>query len=468
MDPSLLKIVMCPACGGELRLAHASFVEVPYKDGPRREVETGEAACRCGRSYPIEGFVLSFAQLFSPILQREAAYWEQYYLWLRAQGSLGFHDLSLGTAPYITRGITEPFPDAATTPHYTVHKELADHPLMRSGKKVLDVGVGLGWTSLYLARSGYSVTAIEPALGSVQAAKQYAVEQGISIEYICASLVTVDFCPASFDNVTAFHALHHELDLTGTLAKVRFWLRPGGALALDEHIGNSRLAASLQEQMHAWAESEVLQHHHTLGAEELGKLPQESHSPLEDVNSTEIVPTVTRLFSVHSIRYRHVILDHYPLLYYLQQGRDLKAFHHATTIANHIQEWLCAADPEHGDYVTIVATSPAPQLAHDGPAQADEYSQSATRRSADTTETPAPEGEGALPEAATLRKLEKALLKIRELERQLGEQGHWARSLEQQIALKDAEIAKLQTAHAGKQLRLVRALMRPLLLFKRK
>src|SRR5579859_2126733 len=201
MHRTLLDTLRCPACGaGEWTLAVAEAATIPYPGGPRDEVRTGTATCACGRQYPIQEFVLSLAALFPADLQREAAFWDRFYLWNLAHGAVGFHDLRRGFAPFLAQGVTEAFPDAATIDRYDVHYQVAEHPLLRAGQTLLDVGVGLGWTSIHFARAGYQVTAFDPSLGPVQAAKAYAIGAGLPIEYLCAAMGYVAFRPGSFDN----------------------------------------------------------------------------------------------------------------------------------------------------------------------------------------------------------------------------------------------------------------------------
>lgn len=450
MHRHLLDIILCPACGGILQLADAETVSVEYNDGPREEIQRGTVVCECGRRYLITDFVLSFADLFPPLLQQEAAYWDRYYLWLLEQGSFGFHDLRQGQAPYITQGVPEPFPAAATLDRYDIHHQVAEHPLLRRGKTLLDIGVGLGWTTLYFARAGYDVTAFEPSLGPVTAAKRYAMEQGVFIEYICAAMGAISFRPGSFDNVTAFHSLHHVPDLEAELRKLREWLRPGGALALDEHVGNSKLAATLGGEVHRWAEAEVLPRYRSLPPEALARLPQEPHSALEDSSVNEVVPLVHRLFDVRMERKRHVFLDHYPLLYYLHTGCDLTAYKHALSIANQVQDFVRHVDPEGGDYITLVAENTGVERP------------SITEPSGDLTArdvTPAvPLHQDQLEEPTPAQQ------RAGTLERKLVEQGAWAQHLERELARKNMEIARLnkvvKNMENGRVMRLLRLLPR--------
>jgi 2-polyprenyl-3-methyl-5-hydroxy-6-metoxy-1,4-benzoquinol methylase/uncharacterized protein YbaR (Trm112 family) len=449
MDRRLLDILLCPVCGGTLLLADATLRSLAYSGGDREEVESGTVVCSCGRHYPVSDFVLSFASLYPPDLQREAAYWDRYYLWLLAQGSRGFHDLRLGQAPYITQGVPEPFPAADIIDRYNVHYQVAEHPLLRKGRSLLDMGVGLGWTSLHFARVGYEVTAFEPSLGPVTAAKRHAIEQGIFIEYICAALGFIAFHPGSFDNVTAFHSLHHVPDLETELRKISTWLSPGGALAIDEHVGNSRLARDLAAQVHAWAEEEVLPRYRTLSQEALDTLPPEPHSALEDSSVSQVLPLVNRLFDVRYSHPRHVFLDHYPLLYYLHTDRDLTAYRHALAIANQMQELVRRADPEGGDYITIVAENSleeGSEIEGQGPLIED-----------------APRGPGE-PSTQPTASVEPDQGRIHTLEAQLAEQGQWARTLETELKRKDAELQRLKATirrlENGRVMRLLRLLPR--------
>jgi hypothetical protein len=233
---------------------------------------------------------------------------------------------------------------------------------------------------------------------------------------------------------------------------MRLWLRPDGVLALDEHIGNSKLAASMLSQMHQWAQMVVFPNHRTIGDDELLKLPDEPHSPREDVGAHQIVPLVHKLFNVQLYRTRHVLFDHYPLLYYLQHERDSVAFQHATNIAAQFEEWLCYADPEGGDYATIIALN-----REDGPGDDEAVRQAGNNPPVTPGATPGtpadPSHAAALQpehEAAKGPAANELQARIARLEKQLDEQGQWARSLEQAALRKEEELIKLQGMLAPK------------------
>jgi 2-polyprenyl-3-methyl-5-hydroxy-6-metoxy-1,4-benzoquinol methylase/uncharacterized protein YbaR (Trm112 family) len=451
VDRSLLDRVLCPACGaGEWTLTAHETETIPYAAGPREEVREGALACVCGAEYPIRRFVLSFAGRFPPDLQQEAAFWDRFYLWNLEHGAVGFHDLRRGFAPFMAQGVSEAFPAAGTVDRYDVHYQVAEHPLLRAGHTLLDIGVGLGWTSIHFARSGYAVTAFDPSLGPLQAAKAYAIEQGLQIEYLCAAMGYVNFREAAFDNVAAFHSLHHVPDLRAGMEDIRRWLRPGGGLAVDEHVANSRLAGALGAELHAWAAANVFPRYRSIPDADLARLPTEGHSALEDAGVDLVVPLLRGLFDIAFERRRHVVLDHYPLLYYLWKDKDPAAFLHALEIANQLQELVRRVDPDGGEYLTVVAANRPPAAVDAPPPPAPAASEAA----------PVPAAEPPPPDA----EVERLHARVAGLEQALAEQGAWARLLEAAQQDRDRELARLR-AHLrrvenGRVMRLLRRFRR--------
>src|SRR5688572_27429262 len=109
MRPELASILTCPArdCGAtELTLAAHDIDAVDYRRGPVEEVRTGSLSCpRCNRTYPIEGYVLSFEQLYPPELKAEGNYWGKWYGFMKERGYLGFFDLREPIAPLVAEGV---------------------------------------------------------------------------------------------------------------------------------------------------------------------------------------------------------------------------------------------------------------------------------------------------------------------------------------------------------------------------
>jgi 2-polyprenyl-3-methyl-5-hydroxy-6-metoxy-1,4-benzoquinol methylase len=111
---------------------------------------------------------------------------------------------------------------------------------LRAGGRVADVGCGMGWSSIGIARAypqarvdGFDVD--EP---SVEQARRNAEEAGVADR---VWFTTVDAAaagePGSYDLVTAFECVHDLADPVAVLAAMRRMVRPGGSvLVVDEKV----------------------------------------------------------------------------------------------------------------------------------------------------------------------------------------------------------------------------------------
>lgn len=106
--------------------------------------------------------------------------------------------------------------------------------------RALDVGAGRGITSYALAKSGWSVVAIEPDASQVVgrgAIQQIARSQGLPIEVAEEFGEHIPCESASFDLVLGRQVLHHARDLTTLCAEVFRVLKPGGMfIAVRDHV----------------------------------------------------------------------------------------------------------------------------------------------------------------------------------------------------------------------------------------
>src|SRR5438874_13534386 len=85
---------------------------------------------------------------------------------------------------------------------------------VEQGAQILDVGCGDGWTSLFLAESGYSATGIDIApariASGVERARRWDVEGrwGVTLDLVVGDME--DFSLGrEFDAALVFDALHH-------------------------------------------------------------------------------------------------------------------------------------------------------------------------------------------------------------------------------------------------------------------
>jgi len=101
------------------------------------------------------------------------------------------------------------------------------------GSSLLDVGAGGGWTTIFLAESGYLSVGIDIAPAHIEVARQRAARYGSSAEFLVQDMeaLTLD---RSFDGALVFDALHHSLRPAQVVERVAAHLRPDGWVLFAE------------------------------------------------------------------------------------------------------------------------------------------------------------------------------------------------------------------------------------------
>lgn len=118
---------------------------------------------------------------------------------------------------------------------------LAERPF---GPKVLDLGCGPGWTSIFLAARGLQVTATDLSADMLRIAAENAARLGATIDWREADMQAGFDVGRDFDSVLIFDALHHCQDEAAVLRHCFAALKPGGNILLVEpdwfhEFGNS-------------------------------------------------------------------------------------------------------------------------------------------------------------------------------------------------------------------------------------
>lgn len=370
MNAELLDKLRCPApgCRGVLTLTPHASEKIEYAGGPVEEVREGSLNCvSCGRSYPIEGYVPSFEELFTARLREEAEYWSLWYGAFWELGYRSFFDARLPRPPLLLEGIEIADPPSLGGRDLVGSLEgLVAHLTPGEETWLVDIGCGTGWSSLYLGRAGYRVVAFDPSAANIRLAKRYAIEQGVYIEYIAGALGYIEFAPETFDAALALHALHHVPDTGKEVERVREWLRGGGLFAVDEHIRDNPTLSALWERADTWARSEIFPRLRTPGNEIQAKLPQSSASAMEGAGSEEVVSAVVNSFRVERVESRYVSLNSFPFYYFLARGEDETGYHYAAEIISYFYRFWGEVFPLGAEYVTLVTRKRPGNKAGDG------------------------------------------------------------------------------------------------------
>lgn len=121
-----------------------------------------------------------------------------------------------------------------------------------AGKDVLDYGCGMGAESVYLAKLGGRVTAIDISPVGVRLANKRAARHGVGdrVSAWVMDAVHTEFPDDSFDMVHGLGILHH-VGLAAGLAEVHRVLRPGGAGVFLEPLGSNRVVESVKRALHS-------------------------------------------------------------------------------------------------------------------------------------------------------------------------------------------------------------------------
>ncbi len=97
-----------------------------------------------------------------------------------------------------------------------------------AGKRLLDVGCGLGESSVYFALRGAEVTATDLSPGMVDFATRLARVHGVRLETVVTPAEELAVPSGRFDLAYVANTLHHVIDKERLLAQVCRALKPGG------------------------------------------------------------------------------------------------------------------------------------------------------------------------------------------------------------------------------------------------
>jgi 2-polyprenyl-3-methyl-5-hydroxy-6-metoxy-1,4-benzoquinol methylase len=96
------------------------------------------------------------------------------------------------------------------------------------GKKLLDIGAGLGETSVYFALKGAEVTTMDISPGMVDFALRLGKHHGVSLHGVVSAGERLSVPDASYDIVFSANTVHHVTDKEQFFSEMQRVLRPGG------------------------------------------------------------------------------------------------------------------------------------------------------------------------------------------------------------------------------------------------
>jgi 2-polyprenyl-3-methyl-5-hydroxy-6-metoxy-1,4-benzoquinol methylase len=96
------------------------------------------------------------------------------------------------------------------------------------GKRLLDVGSGLGESSVYFALQGARVTMVDISPGMVQTGHDIAKKYGVEVEGFVSSAEELDVPAESYDLVYIANTIHHVQNRELLFQKIHRALKPGG------------------------------------------------------------------------------------------------------------------------------------------------------------------------------------------------------------------------------------------------
>ena len=120
-------------------------------------------------------------------------------------------------------------PDCWRTPEPSV-LAWAESLRKAGGRKVLDLGGGIGRHTIPLARLGFAVTATDVSLSGVKTCAAWLAREGLSATMACHRMGTLPFPNCTFDGLIAYNVIYHATlaVVRGVLAEARRVLCLGG------------------------------------------------------------------------------------------------------------------------------------------------------------------------------------------------------------------------------------------------
>jgi len=140
------------------------------------------------------------------------------------QREAAFHDAWAGSTPIDDVLVRECFEVPTALENHFILTRMGD----LRGKRLLDIGAGLGESSVYFALQGAQVTMTDISPGMVQTGRELARRYGVEIEGIVSEAEDLGVAAESFDYVYIANTIHHVRDRDALFQKIHRALKLGG------------------------------------------------------------------------------------------------------------------------------------------------------------------------------------------------------------------------------------------------
>jgi SAM-dependent methyltransferase len=127
----------------------------------------------------------------------------------------------------------KPYYDPIALREFGVAVQVLQQHVPRGGR-ILDLGCGPGWSSIFLARAGWTVVGVDISERMIEIARERAAQEGVDVAFAVADLEDFDLGERPFEGALVFDALHHCSGYKRVLACTARHLKPGGAFLVME------------------------------------------------------------------------------------------------------------------------------------------------------------------------------------------------------------------------------------------
>lgn len=142
----------------------------------------------------------------------------------RQEREAGFHDRWASSVAISDIAVRECFEAPTALENQFILRQIG--PLR--GKKILDIGAGLGESSVYFALQGADVTTIDVSPGMVESAVGLGKKFGAEIEGIVGDAEDLKVPDEAYDIVYIANTIHHVENRAKLFEEIRRALKPGG------------------------------------------------------------------------------------------------------------------------------------------------------------------------------------------------------------------------------------------------